>query len=202
MKEKLVVGVTGIAGSGKSTFSTFLEEFGAKVIRADEEVRRVVEEMKDELKELFGEGILEGRRINRKRLGELVFGSEENYRKFNDLIYPHIRKFAIRTIEEKGKGIWVVDAALIHEYQLEPYLDYIVTIVAPYEECIKRFMQKTGYPRWVASMVIKSQLSQEEKAKRSHFVVENNGTLEELKENAREIIEEIKRRNGSDLQGK
>jgi dephospho-CoA kinase len=135
--------------------------------------------------------LLEGGSLNRKALGERIFRDEESYRRFNDLIFPWIKEHARRRILGLCQGIWVVDAALIHEYRIEELFDWVVTVVAPVEDCIKRFVKKTGYSEEIARMVISQQLPQEEKARRSHFVVENRGSLEDLKEKAREIWEKI-----------
>jgi len=195
-KKRLIIGITGIAGSGKSTFASVFEELGAKVITADEDVRQIIENLKDEIVSLFGKEVLEGDRLDRKKLGEKVFSSKDNYEKFNSLIFPHIKAHAEKIIQEKDSGIWVFDAALIHEYDLDPLFDVIITVKAPYEICIERFMSKTGYSREIAEMVINSQLSQEEKAKRSHIVVENTGSIEDLKRIAREIFAKITRNAG------
>lgn len=191
MKKRLIIGVTGVAGSGKSTLASIFEEEGAKIIRADDDVRFIIDNLKEKICALFGNDILEGERINRRKLGERVFSSKENYERFNRLIFPHIRSHAKRVIQEKRSGVWVVDAALIHEYKLEPLFDVIITVKAPYGQCIKRFMKKTGYPRKTAEMILNSQLPQEEKAKRSHYVIDNSGTIEDLRKKAKELFIQI-----------
>lgn len=180
----MIVGVTGIPGSGKTTLSLVFADMGAQVIHADDDVRFVLTELEDEIKKVFGKDLMRDGRIDRKALGKKVFSSRDGPEKFNRIIFPYIRSHARARIQDICSGIWVVDAALIHEYRIEGLFDHVIAVVAPLELCLKRFIEKTGYAEEIAKRFFQAQLSQEEKAARSDFVIENRGTVAELKEKA------------------
>ena len=194
-----VVGITGIIGSGKTLLAKLFGDCGAFIIDADKIGREVLENNSDvftRVVEHFGGSILENdMTINRKKVAEIVFASEDHLRKLNAIIHPPM----IKLIEDKVRDIVilnkypmvVVDAALIFEAGVEQRFDYIITVSASIENIIKRLSEQKGMPEMDVRLRMKSQISQEEKIDKAHFIIENNSTIEEFAERGRNLFQEI-----------
>jgi len=175
---KVVIGVTGKFGSGKSTVAKILEKRGAKVIKVDEIGHEVLEdeEVKRKLLRVFGGEIFENGRVNRKILGNIVFSSEERLRELERILHPRMVE-KVRELIEKLEGIVVLEAAILKRMKLDSLCDYIITVVADEEKIFER-MKKKGF----SDDEIRRRLSLQEDVKPMGIVVTNNGTLEELEE--------------------
>jgi len=187
------IAVTGISGSGKSTVAQFLKKWGAEVIDADEIAHKVLEDKKEELIKVFGEEIVRGDRIDRKKLGKRVFLNEKDMEKLFSIVKKDIVKKIDYEISKTKTEICVVDAPLLFEYGLENKFDKIIVVKAKEEERLKRFISKTGYSKELAKKIFENQMKEEEKVKKSDYVITNNGSLEELEIETRKIWERIKR---------
>ncbi len=184
----MLIGITGNAGSGKTTASKVFEKHGFYVIDADKVVHKLLEseEVKEFIRKNFGPQYAN----DRKALSRLLFENPH----LMDIYENFIRKKVIQALEEEIKRApsdrIVIDAALIHEYGLEYMFDKLITVVADREKLIERLM-KRGYTRQHAERILDRQIPQEEKARRSDIVIENNGTIEELQEKVEEVIRQI-----------
>ena len=184
----ILIGITGNAGSGKTTAARVFEKHGFYVIDADKVVHKLLEsqEVKDFIKREFGVEYAE----DRKKLSRLLFENPP----LMDIYENFIRQRVIKALEEEirkaSSDRIVIDAALIHEYGLEYMFDKLITIVADREKMIERLM-KRGYSREHAEKILERQIPQEEKARRSDIVIENNGTIDELERKVEEVIEKI-----------
>ena len=175
---KVVIGVTGKFGSGKSTVAKILEKKGAKVIKVDEIGHEVLEneEVKMELLKVFGEEIFENERVNRKMLGNIVFSSEERLRELEKILHPRMVE-KVRKIIEKLDGVVVLEAAILKRMKLDSLCDHIITVVADEEKIFER-MRKKGF----SDDEIRKRLSFQEDVEPTGIILINNGSLEELEE--------------------
>lgn len=149
--------------------------------------------VRQQLREAFGSEIFtpDGH-VDRKKLGQRVFQDPAALKTLNQIVRGPILQRIDHLKAQAPKDIVVVDAALIFEYGLERSFDAIVVITAPEERLIDRFQKKTGYPREIAAQVVRqAQMSQEEKARRADFVITNDGTLEDLKEQAWKVWQSL-----------
>ncbi len=184
----MLIGITGNAGSGKTTASKVFEKYGFHVIDADRVVHKLLEsyEVKEFIRKNFGPQYVH----DRKALSRLLFENPH----LMDIYENFIRKKVIRALEEEIRNApsdrIVIDAALIHEYGLEYMFDKLITIVADREKLIERLMNR-GYTKEHAERILQRQIPQEEKARRSDIVIENNGTVEELQEKVEQVIRQI-----------
>ncbi|HID10092.1 MAG TPA: dephospho-CoA kinase [Candidatus Latescibacteria bacterium] len=183
----MVIGVTGGTGSGKTEVCRFLEKFGAKLISADEVGHRVLEdlEVRERLVEVFGDGVLgKDGRIDRKRLGRKVFGDPEALATLNAIVHPPLLKRLKGEIsdalrEDPDRPV-VVDAALIPEWGIYDWFDVVVSVKAPEPLRIVRLMKK-GFSEGEARERVRVQMSEAEREQMASYVIENIGSLEELK---------------------
>ncbi len=179
-----LIAITGNAGSGKTTISNILREKGYCVIDADEVVHKLLEsqEIKDFIRKTFGEEF-----IDRKKLSDYLFKNPQKM----DIYENFIREKVIKAINEEilraNYDTIFIDAALVFEYGLEYMFDKIICVVAKEEKLIERLKNK-GYSEDTARMILLRQIPQNEKAKRSHIIIENNGTIEDLKEKISKLL--------------
>ncbi len=197
----LIVGLTGGVGSGKTVVSQTLREEGAYLIDADQIARELAQPHTptwNELIQVFGKEILnEDGSIDRKRLGQRVFSNPKERELLNQMIHPRIREEINRRKEEilqkDPEAIIIIDAALLIELGDHREMDKLIVVFAPDEQRIQRLNRRDGMSREEAQKVISSQMPQEEKLRVADFVIRNEGTLEETKEKAREVFQELKR---------
>jgi len=174
----LVLGITGGVGAGKSTVLDHMKEvWGAAIIQADQvafDLQKKGMRCHTEIVEAFGEGVLaEDGELDRKKLGEVVFGHKEKLEKLNEIVHPAVKDFIHRTImEERARGerkLLAVEAALLIETGYKEILDELWYIYA--SEDIRRERLKTtrGYSDERVDGIFKSQNSEE--VFRSHCAV-------------------------------
>ena len=191
----ILIGVTGGIACGKTEVCKVFQKKGAVIFSGDEIGKEVVEKTKKVLQELvqtFGKEILsKNKSLNRRKLGEIAFASEESKDKLNKIIHPYLLRELrkrIKNLKRKGdKDLVVVDAALIVEWGLQDELDYLIFVESKKEDKIKRLQKQKGYSRKEATLRIKSQLPEISKKRFADFVIINNKGLNELREKAKRI---------------
>ncbi len=187
---KLVIGITGGAGAGKTTFARFLEQYGATVIEADRVGHEVLglPEVREQLVQAFGPEILapDGT-VDRKKLGRRTFADPRALQTLTRIVKPWIVARIQEAVQQAPTEIVVVDGALIYEYGVEDLFDQVVVVTAPEDLRLRRFMAKTGYPEEVARRLLRQQMPEEEKIRRADHVVYNTGSLSRLEQQARSL---------------
>lgn len=182
----VLVGLTGGIASGKSTVSRALAALGVVIIDADVIAREVVEPGEPALDEIvarFGEGVLgEDGRLNREALGRVIFGDDDARRALGHITHPRIGQRMWQRAEEAGEAghRWVIyDAALIVENGLHHMLDALIVVNTSAEVQRARLMARDGLDAAAAEARLASQLPLAEKLKHAHYIIDNDGTLEE-----------------------
>lgn len=185
MNQNKVIGLTGSIATGKSQVSNYLRDKGIKVVDADLIARDLVDIpiVKDEIKKAFGENIYVNENLDRKKLAEIVFSNDKKRNILNDIMHPHIYKIILDEIRN-SKEIVFVDIPLLFENEKvnEKFglsFDEIWLVYVDREIQIERLMKRDGISRDYAEKKINSQISVEEKRKKSDVIIDNSGTLEE-----------------------
>lgn len=194
-----VLGLTGNIASGKSTVARMLEGMGARIIDADQIAREVVEPEKPawvDIVKKFGPGILSpDGAIDRRRLGEIVFGDESKRRLLMDITHPRIKETVrerLAEFKEENAPVVVVEAALIVEKGgLREFLDGLIVVTADEETQIERLVKRSGHTREEALARIGSQMPAGEKALHADYLIDNSGTEEETEAEVKRLWEEI-----------
>lgn len=195
-----IIGLTGGIGSGKSTAAGFLAELGAVVVDLDKTGHEVLRhgEIRKKLVNEFGGEILDGNgEIDRSRLGKKVFGDREALEKLNEIVHPAIDKFVRdKTGEYRRRGVKVVvfEAAAMLEAKRDWQVDEIWMTVAQEEVVLERLSGRQGYQESDVKVRIRSQMTNEERIRRADVVIQNDGTLEELKEKIKIEWEKLQKR--------
>jgi len=190
-----VIGLTGGIASGKSTASSVLSKLGAKIIDADKVGHGIyipnTDAWKDIIETFGNDLLLPDKTINRKKLGEIVFNDKEAVKKLNQIVHPRMYKNFEQTIdtfnkENNGKGVIVLDAAILIEAKWLPLVDEVWLVIADEETVIKRLCEK-GFTKEHARARIASQLSDEERKKHADIIIENSDSVANLKKRVNEL---------------
>ena len=188
-----LIGLTGGVGSGKSTVTEIFRELGAVVVDADEASHAVYEPGTSGFEEVvreFGQQIVRDGRVDRVRLGRIVFEDADARRRLNAIVHPRVREWmAERTAEaaEGGAEIVIQDVPLLYENGLEDLFSSVVLVYVPAEVQVKRLVEGRGLAEQRARAVIAAQLPIEEKRRRAHHVIDNGGTPEETRKQVEEF---------------
>ncbi|KPK73705.1 hypothetical protein AMJ87_00850 [candidate division WOR_3 bacterium SM23_60] len=192
-KEKVVIGVAGAVCSGKTVVSRIFQQLGAYYISADMIGWQVLPDIADELKERFGEDIMNGGTIDRRKLRDIVFADDDNVAFLNQLSHPRLVSKLIEAIADATARIVVVDAALLFEWpRVLDVVDVPILIVA-HEQLQKERAVTEGMDEMTFKRILHAQMDQMLTQKKAAYVIENNGTLDELRERCEEIYQEIQR---------
>lgn len=196
-----IVGLTGGLATGKSTVLSIFRENGIAVIDADEIAKKVLEpgtKAWRELKDLFGEEVLlpDGR-VNKFKLGEIIFDNFEKRRKLNAITHPRIQNEMIRRALSyffSGHEYVVMEVPLLFETgRMLTFMHKTITVTCTSYQQIERFCARSGLSQLTAKKRISSQMALEEKAARSNFVIDNSGNLNSTKQQTESIIKLLRR---------
>lgn len=184
----LKIGLTGGIASGKSTVTQWFLDQGVKVLDADKIVRDLQQPNTVLLKQLaqtFGADVIEDNgHLNRALLGQLIFGNEEAKQKLNDIMKPLIYQKLVEGIEEAKRAeevMVVLDMPLLYEFEFDHLVDTVAVVHVSRPTQIKRLMQRDQIEESYAESKINSQMSLDEKRSRGDFVLNNEGSISELK---------------------
>jgi dephospho-CoA kinase len=196
----LRVGLTGGIGAGKSEVSARLAAQGAVVIDADAIAREVVEpgtEGLAEVVEAFGpEVLLPDGRLDRPRLGEIVFGDPELRGKLNAIVHPRVGARMAELEREAAPGAIVVhDVPLIAEGGRTDAYDLVVVVDAPPRVQVDRLVRRRGMTREQAKARMAAQAAREQRLAIADIVIDNSGSLTELDRQVGDLWAELRRRS-------
>ncbi|WP_224797849.1 dephospho-CoA kinase [Idiomarina abyssalis] len=181
-----VVGVTGGIGSGKSAATAEFEKLGITVVDADVVARQIVmpgTPCLQAIAEHFGNQLLtEGGELNRKALRQRVFSNPREKEWLNKLLHPAIREEIISQLEQADSPYVILSAPLLLENGLEKYCQRVLVIDVPESLQISRTIQRDDSPKKEVEAIMKAQLSRSERLKKANDVLNNDGSLEQLKQ--------------------
>jgi dephospho-CoA kinase len=205
-----VIGLTGNIGSGKSVVADVWKELGAVVLDADRIAHEILVPGSEALEGVvarFGPGVLaEDGRLDRARLAEIVFADPDGdaVRRLNRIVHPLVgRRIRERLEAERRAGtrVVVVEAALIYEAGVEDEYDVVVVVQAPRERRYAWLAASRGLDPERAARIERTQIDPEEKAARADHLLENRGTLEELREAAGRLFRRLARAGEKGVDG-
>lgn len=195
----LKVGLTGGIGAGKSEVSRLLASYGAIVIDADKIAREVVEpgtSGHEAVVSAFGDGILlEDGRIDRPRLGGIVFNDPEKLRVLNAIVHPRVGARSAELESMAGADDVVVhDVPLLTENDLAPLYDVVVVVDAAPETQLDRLVRQRGMTAEEAGSRMAAQASREQRRAIADLVIDNDGPLDALEPRVRKVWEHLQER--------
>lgn len=193
----LKVGITGGIGSGKTTACRIFEELGIPVYYADERAKYLMQHehfLIEQLKKNFGDEVFENGKLNRAYLAQRVFGNEVHLSLLNSIVHPAVFRDTERWLDEqspKNVPYTLKEAALLIESGSYRTLDKLIVVTALPDVRIARVTQRDNTTEEAVMERIKHQMPDEEKIKLADFVIDNSGTIEELKKDVMEIHHQL-----------
>ena len=187
----MTIAVTGPFASGKSTFVEALGDLGAETVSADEVVHDLLagdEETIDAVTRRFGKGVRGETGIDRKSLGREVFGDAESLRDLEQILHPRVREETERRAADSGADLFVAEIPLLFEGGRGDQFDYTVAVTTP-DERRRVWAEERGMGEEQRRAIEDRQLSGEEKARLANVVVENDGDLDKLREQAKALVD-------------
>ncbi|MES9932909.1 MAG: dephospho-CoA kinase [Candidatus Sedimenticola sp. PURPLELP] len=181
----LTVGLTGGIGSGKSAVTRLFEDLGVPVIDADQASREVVKPGQPALQQLaqrFGDQIIDSRgQLLRKALREIVFTDEQARKDLETILHPLIRQRIDQQLGELSDPYAVLAIPLLIETGASYQVDRILVVDCSVSEQVRRVSNRDGVSEAQVEAILATQASREQRLKAADDVIENSGTIEELK---------------------
>ena len=176
-KNPIKIGVTGGIGTGKTTVCTIFKKIGIPIFNADEQSKILLKKNENVISKIikvFGDNILDKKKIDTKKLGRIVFTNKQKLIELNNILHPRvIEKFDNWLLEQDSKYI-IKESALLFESNTYKNLDKIILIQSPLKLRIKRVCARDNRTKNEVSKIIKNQLKQSEYIKLVDYVITNN----------------------------
>jgi len=194
-KAKLILGITGSFGSGKSIVAGLFASSKTKVIDADKIAHLVIRRGSRAYKRIclvFGKGALgKNKEIDRRRLAQAAFRNKNSIKKLNSIVHPEVIRIIKRQIKAVKSGIVVLDAPLLIEAGLKKLVDKLIVVETAREEQIRRIRSKTHLSRSQILKRIKYQVSLSRKVGLADFIIDNNGSLGKTKKQVGSLMRRL-----------
>lgn len=199
----LRIGLTGGIACGKSTVAEMLVRRGAHYLSADALAHQLYAPgavVYDEVVRRFGREILnEDGSIERAKLAQLVF--PDRIAELNAIVHPAVidaqNQWMSDIEREVPRAIAVVEAALLLEAGADKDFDKVIVVTCPFEQKVARFACRSGLSSEASRAQVERrssvQMSDEEKARRADYVIENSGSIPELEEQVERVWRELQR---------
>ena len=183
------VGLTGGIGAGKSTVAELFAELGVAVVDADVIARELVAPgtpLLAALVDAFDNEVLGGDGgLDRRRLRERIFSAPDERRRLERLLHPAIRtELERRAMRARGPYVLVV-VPLLLEGGAYPWIDRVLVVDAPTEQCIERVTRRDGSDETLVRSIMNSQLDRRERARRADDLLVNDADPESLRATVR-----------------
>ncbi|MCK4975193.1 MAG: dephospho-CoA kinase [Sulfurimonas sp.] len=193
MAFEYAIALTGGIATGKSTVASLLALNGMRVIDADSISHEILDASVSWVKENFGDEYVVGSKVDRAKLGSLVFSNLEAKKKLESFLHPKIRdEIELRSIkQDKFKFPYLIDIPLFFENGAYDIKDSVV-VYTPSEIQLERFMKRNGYTEEESLKRISSQMPIDEKKEKATWVIDNSKNLKHLQQEVENFVEIIK----------
>ena len=192
----IIIGLTGNLASGKSEAARIFKKKGARVVDADEIAHKLTRKGQPLFRaiiKVFGKRFVDKKgQLDRKKLAQHVFSRSKELKKLNVLVHPGVIIELYKAIEKarSKKGLLVLDAPLLFESKMEKLADFTVVVKASESSMLSRASRR-GISSELARKILAAQWPVMKKARLADFVVDNNGTPEELQQRVSRVMAEI-----------
>ena len=171
-----IVGLTGGMGTGKTSILNLFKKKNINCFNSDFIAKNLMEnDLKEEIKTLFGSDIYEKGKLNRKKISKIVFNDIKKLNKLNSIVHPAVRKNFRDFIKNNEKDKFIVyETALLFETGFNRECDIIILIVSPFKKRIERIMKRDGLLKSEIIRRIDHQLPDKKKVDLSDYIIEND----------------------------
>tara|TARA_R110002050_G_scaffold74772_5_gene160231 strand:+ start:44004 stop:44591 length:588 start_codon:yes stop_codon:yes gene_type:complete len=189
----IIAGLTGGIGSGKTTVAKAFKQLGIPVYIADEEAKKLMGRskiIKRKLIQLFGADAYVNDALNKPFIANIIFNDKAYLQRMNAIIHPRVSKHFQKWVLKQETPYVIKEVAILFENEGYKQCDFVITVTAPEHLKIKRLLQRDSTTRSKIKAIMNNQWTDEEKVKRSHFVIENI-LLEKTKKQVLEVHKQI-----------
>lgn len=180
-KRRIILGITGSFGSGKTTVAGMFKSFGARIIDADRIARQLTRpklKIYKKIIDTFGRDILKkDKTVDRNKLAHIVFENKNLLKRLNRILHPEIISIIEERIRSSRTKIIVLDAPLLIEAGMAGLVDKLVVVKITRKKQIKRIQGKASLSKKEILERIKSQIPLQVKVALADFVIDNSGTV-------------------------
>ena len=196
----MIIGLTGGIGSGKSTVLSLFKEAGFEIFIADVEAKKLLNsntELIQQVKNLFGEKAYSNGALNRKYIAAIVFNNKDKLEQLNALVHPKVKEVFFAFTNQVKVEFIIYEAAILFESGSAEFCEFIITVTADFETKINRIFERDKISKTEILARMKNQLEDDYRIKKSHFIINNNGTLTQTKQQVKTVISILKSFNNS-----
>lgn len=191
--KKIVLGITGSYGTGKTTVAKIFRSFGAKVIDADKIAHSLIKPATtayNKIIAIFGSRILKkDKRIDRAKLSKIVFNNPKLLERLNKIVHPAVIRIIKNELSRASRKVVVLDVPLFFEAGLGGLVDKIIVVKLSRQKQLKRLLKKTSLSRQDILKRINAQMPLSDKIRVADFIIDNSGTIEKT----RRQVEKVRR---------
>ena len=191
------VGLTGGIGSGKTTVSNFLLDYGIPVYNSDSKGKTLMNtnlELKNNIVSIFGERVYDNGILNTNLLSSIVFNDSTKIEQLNNLVHPKVAQDFNQWVgKNNNKPILVKEAAILIESGAYLNMDKIILVVSEKSTRINRVSKRDNSDLKSIEKRINHQLTDNEKIKYADYIIENNSSLEHLKLEVLKVVNKIRK---------
>lgn len=195
-KKRIVIGVTGSLGSGKSAVSEVFAKLGAKVLDADKLAKGIYRrnlKLRKKIMRLFGEDVFfKSGCLNKKALSQKAFANKSSACKLNKIVHPELISI-IRMRIKSYRGLLILDAALLIESGVYRNVDLVILVKCPLRLVLKRVLKNNLLSEEEIQRRINCQLPFKNKERFADFIINNNGSRRELEAKVKRIYSEVEK---------
>ena len=193
------VGLTGGIGSGKTTVSNFLLEYGIPVYNSDSQGKKLMNtnlELINDIVNIFGESVYNNGVLNTNLLSSIVFSDPEKIKQLNNLVHPKVAEDFNQWVgKNNNQPILIKEAAILIESGAYLNMDKIILVISKKSNRINRVSKRDNSDFESIEKRINFQLTDDEKIQYADYIIENNSSLDDLKNEVLRVINEINKVN-------
>lgn len=191
----ITIGLTGSIGMGKTETAKLFAAQGVPVFDSDAAVHKLLESGGDAVKAVgleFPSALIESK-INRKKLGERVFGNDAALQKLEAILHPMVTTLRNEFLEKTSSDIVLFDIPLLFEKGYEVDCDFVVVVSAPFDVQQNRVLARPKMTHDRFLKILSKQVPDEEKRKRADFIIQTEQGIDFARDQVKEIIKKIKK---------
>ena len=187
----ILIGLTGIIGSGKTFALNFFKKKGYSIFSADEEVKKILKTsiVKKKINKSFPE-VFDRNKLNKNKLAQIVFSNKNKLKKIENIIHPIDNKKKNLFIKKNRKKIIILEIPIIFEKKSAKNYDYIILMQINKKKQFERVIKRKNMTLKLLNDINLNQISSKQK-KYADFIVNNNNSKQETKKKLQSILNEI-----------